>query len=100
MFLKNFAKIKPSIIAKENKIDYSNVIQNKGKESNLKRIEKEVKKRLAIINLIENLDETEIESIRNLNLEIIDKYKEGDFINSFDIQYIYNVYKIFKEFIN
>jgi len=102
MFLKNFAKIKPSIIAKEKKIDYANVIQNKGKESNIKRIEKEVKKRLAVINLVENLDDFELKSIKNLYTQIIKINKDFGIYEFSEIDFVYIkcVYDIFKDFID
>ena len=96
-FLKNFSKIKPSIIARENKIDYSNVKRGLAKDSKINLMYKEIKKKIFTILLIEVLSDEEINAIKDVRDEIIERKEYV--LDSMDLNNIYIVYKIFGEFI-
>lgn len=96
-FLKNFSSIKPSIIAKENKIDYSNVKRGIAKDSKISLMYNEIKKKIFTILLIEVLSDEEINALKDINSEILER-KEF-VLDSLDLNNIYIVYKIFGEFL-
>lgn len=58
-FIKDIANIKLTKIAKDNKLDYSNIIKQKAKKEDIKKFEKELKKELLIALVKENLSEDE-----------------------------------------
>lgn len=99
-FIKNFSKIKASNIAKEQKIDYCNIRRGVAKESKTEKLYKIIKKKIYTILLIEVLTDEEIEALKEIKKDIIDKSVNNlNILDSIDINNIFIVYKIFKEFI-
>lgn len=101
-FLKNFSKIKPSLIAKEKNVDYSNIIKGTSSNYNINEITKEVKKKLLVCFLLENLSEEEKNAFYCLKKEfktLIDENQDLYIIDQNTINDIYIIIKIFMEFI-
>lgn len=106
-FIKNFAKIKASNIAKQNKIDYSNVKKATSRESKIELLYREIRKRIFAILLLENLTEQEKNAINDLYELILDIKKDCEkdtqkviiTIDFKDVENIYCLLEIFKEFL-
>lgn len=98
-FIENLSKIKMTKIAKLNKLEYTNIKTRKAKKDDIDFFEKEIKKRIIALFLIENLNEKEKSSIINLSILIKQKLKENDIlftIDQRDVIDIYNLLKIFE----
>ena len=96
-FIQNFAKIKPSLIAKDRNYDYGNIKNGVAKTSKIQDLTREIKKKIFTIFLIENLTDEEILAIQDISKDIL---QTNEYVlDSKDINNIYLVYKIFKEFV-
>lgn len=98
-FIEKLSKIKMTKIAKENKLVYTNIKSKKAKKEDVEFFEKEIKKQIITLFLIENLNEKEKSSIINLSILIKQKLKENDVlftIDQRDVIDIYNLLKIFE----
>lgn len=98
-FIEKLSKIKMTKIAKENKLVYTNIKNKKAKKEDVDFFEKEIKKQILTLFLIENLNEKEKSSIINLSILIKQKIKENDVlftIDQRDVIDIYNLLKIFE----
>lgn len=97
-FLKRISKIKMTKIAKEKKLDYSNILNNKAKKEDIDFFEKEIKKKIIASLLYENLSEDEKKSLNEIKNLLTIKSKENDIfytIDQKDINDIMLLYKIF-----
>ena len=102
-FIRNFAKIKATKIAKENSLDYSNIKKGTSTSSKVEELYKEIRKRIFTILLLENLSEEEKESIKNLERFLLNVNKNNSAVITIDyndVRDFYKIYKIFEEFLN
>lgn len=103
MFIKLFSKIKPSIIAKEIKIDYSNVLNGKAKTEKIELLDKELKKKIFGALIYENLLPREKEALKEIH-DLLGSYKSDVnnafyTIDSIDVINIKILINIFEEYI-
>lgn len=96
-FLKRFSKIKMTNIAKEHKLDYSNIIQKRAKKEDINFLEKEVKKKTLSILLYENLNQDELNALSELK-SFIENRNQTDIYYTCDQKDINNIYILYKIF--
>lgn len=97
-FIENLSKIKMTKIAKLNKLEYTNIKTRKAKKEDIDFFEKEIKKRLIALFLLENLNEKEKSSIINLSILLKDKIKNNDTLYTIDERDVIDIYNLLKIF--
>lgn len=97
-FIENLSKIKMTKIAKSNKLEYTNIKTRKAKKEDIEYFEKEIKKRLIALFLLENLNEKEKSSIINLSILIKEKLKENDTLYTIDTRDVIDIYNLLRIF--
>lgn len=106
-FIKNFNKIKPSNIARDYNIDYSNLINGKLKDEKEKIIYDELYRRILSLLINESLDENQKAALENLK-ELVTKETEDEKENCFtlytisqlEINSIYTLLEILGVYLN
>lgn len=98
-FIKDISNIKLTKIAKENMLDYSNIRKEKAKKEDIEKFEKELKKKILISLIKENLNP--IEHIALLDIRDFLNYSQDDrgiyTIDQNVVNSIYILYKLFEE---
>ena len=98
-FIKDIANIKLTKIAKDKKLDYSNIIKQKAKKEDIETFEKEIKKEILVSLLKENLNEIEKNSLEEIKKIIYYDNIQDDnyyYIDQIGFNAIYVLYKIFE----
>ena len=102
-FIKDIANIKLTKIAKDKKLDYSNIIKEKAKKEDIEIFEKELKKELLIALVKENLSTVEKNALEEIKSFITyDVYTSKELYDSTYVvdqttyNAIYILYKIFE----
>ena len=98
-FIKDIANIKLTKIARDKKLDYSNIIKEKAKKEDIETFEKEIKKEILVSLLKENLSEIEKSSIKEIEKIIYYDDRQNDsgyYIDQIGFNAIYVLYKIFE----
>lgn len=98
-FLKRISNIKMTKIAKNKKIDYSNVIRGKAKKEDIDFFEKEIKKKIISSLLYENLSEDELKALNNIKILLEVKTKENEIFYTIDQKDINDIMLLYKVFI-
>ncbi len=91
-FINNLAKIKMSKIAKENNLDYGNIIRGKAKKEDIEYFNKLIKRKILTMFLYDLITEEEKDCLFMLEKTINFYYENG--INEFDIVDICNIRKL------
>ena len=98
-FIKDIANIKLTKIARDKKLDYSNIIKEKAKKEDIETFEKEIKKEILVSLLKENLSEIEKSSIEEIKKILYYDNMQNDntyYIDQIGFNAIYVLYKIFE----
>lgn len=83
-FIKNISGIKLTNIAREYKLDYSNIIKETAKKEDIIFFDNEIKKKIIALFLSEYLNEDEKNAINNLKALLSVKIKENDIYYTID----------------
>ena len=95
-FIKNISKIKMTKIAKEYKLDYSNILKEKAKKEDIIFFDNEIKKKIIALLLYDYLTDAEKNAITNIDTLLKTKILENDLQYTIDQKDINDIYLIIK----